>query len=248
MNLKSRGAAPALILSLGVGLLSLAGCASFDPHNKDGDTALIWACAHGRTERVKKLIAQGADVNARNKAGDTALLKSLQFEGCDPGGALLGELLTHGADVNAKGKGGKTPLSYCVNWGPHGSTEQKRRAAMVEKLVSMGADVDAKDDCGSSAIMLAVEVPFNEATFQVLFAHSADIKGMDCRGVDFVKAANKGLAEKAKLLGGELRQDPAQGQQKPRVSSQQGVNAGNYEPAVLGVLNALNAFGGAPVP
>ncbi len=41
--------------------------------NKNGITALMWATQNGHTEAVKKLIAAGANVNAVDSKGDTAL-------------------------------------------------------------------------------------------------------------------------------------------------------------------------------
>ena len=47
--------------------------ASVDLKNKDGDTALILAAAHGRLDAVKLLLDHGANAHAMNKVGKTAL-------------------------------------------------------------------------------------------------------------------------------------------------------------------------------
>ncbi|KAG6831865.1 hypothetical protein H0H92_006982 [Tricholoma furcatifolium] len=54
----------------------------FDPNmaiDDDGHTALHWACAMGRIRIVKLLLTAGADIFKVNKAGQTALMRSVMF-------------------------------------------------------------------------------------------------------------------------------------------------------------------------
>lgn len=54
----------------------------FDPNmaiDDDGHTSLHWACAMGRIRIVKLLLTAGADVFKVNKAGQTALMRSVMF-------------------------------------------------------------------------------------------------------------------------------------------------------------------------
>ncbi|KAJ2912206.1 hypothetical protein MD484_g8209, partial [Candolleomyces efflorescens] len=54
----------------------------FDPNmaiDDDGHTSLHWACAMGRIRIVKLLISAGADIFKVNKAGQTALMRSVMF-------------------------------------------------------------------------------------------------------------------------------------------------------------------------
>lgn len=56
--------------------------ADFDPNmaiDDDGHTALHWACAMGRLRVVKLLLTAGADIFKVNKAGQTALMRSVMF-------------------------------------------------------------------------------------------------------------------------------------------------------------------------
>lgn len=56
--------------------------ADFDPNmtiDEDGHTPLHWACAMGRTRVVKLLLTAGADIFKVNKAGQTALMRSVMF-------------------------------------------------------------------------------------------------------------------------------------------------------------------------
>lgn len=75
--------------------------AGADVNRKDGAgfTALMWAAVTGRTEHVKKLIAAGADVNARNNERETALdlarpdaKEVLLHAGAKPGRSVLSRL------------------------------------------------------------------------------------------------------------------------------------------------------------
>ncbi|RXW25850.1 hypothetical protein EST38_g66 [Candolleomyces aberdarensis] len=54
----------------------------FDPNmaiDDDGHTSLHWACAMGRVRIVKLLLSAGADIFKVNKAGQTALMRSVMF-------------------------------------------------------------------------------------------------------------------------------------------------------------------------
>ena len=54
----------------------------FDPNmaiDDDGHTSLHWACAMGRIRIVKLLLTAGADIFKVNKAGQTALMRSVMF-------------------------------------------------------------------------------------------------------------------------------------------------------------------------
>ena len=60
-------------------------------------TPLFLAAGSGNAEAVRYLINQGADVNSRQRFGQTALTEAA-FYGND---AVIKELLKHGAEVNA---------------------------------------------------------------------------------------------------------------------------------------------------
>ena len=84
-------------------------------------------------------------------------------------------LLDHGADVNAAAAGdsgrtfGPTALHQAATFG---------NKAMVELLLSRGADVNAKDDDGRTPLYLATERGF-QAIVEVLLANKADVNVSD---------------------------------------------------------------------
>lgn len=83
------------------------------------------------------LLAHGADVNAKNRLGETPLLEAA---GCT---AVVELLLAHGADVNIKDNDGQTPLLAAA-----------ARGAMetVKLLLAHGADVNASDRYGRTPL------------------------------------------------------------------------------------------------
>jgi ankyrin repeat protein len=103
---------------------------------------LIEAVMRGDLEEVKRLVTNGANVNAANKYGTTPL-----HVAADSGQAAIVEfLVANGANVNAANKCGNIPLHWAAGHG---------RAAIVEYLVNQGADVSAVNKVGSTALHVA---------------------------------------------------------------------------------------------
>jgi ankyrin repeat protein len=73
---------------------------------------LFIAAGEGRVEVVRYLLDQNADVNAREKFGDTPLSEAVYNNHL----AVAKELVFRGADVNALGDGG-TALDIAINRG-----------------------------------------------------------------------------------------------------------------------------------
>ena len=73
-------------------------------------TPLFLAAGEGRLDVVRYLLDQGADVNARERLGNTALAEATYYGHI----AVIKELLFRGADINAIGEGG-TALDIALN-------------------------------------------------------------------------------------------------------------------------------------
>ncbi|MDB4635207.1 ankyrin repeat domain-containing protein [bacterium] len=94
------------------------------------ESVLRSAASDGNIEAVKRQLAAGANVNAPNTYGWTALHKATDY-----GHKEIAELLiAKGADVNAKNKDEQTPLHRAA-WS--GLKE------IAELLIAKGADVNA---------------------------------------------------------------------------------------------------------
>jgi hypothetical protein len=97
---------------------------------------------------MKVLLARGADVNATNELGQTALMFACQA-GCTPPApcpdrvAMVRLLIAAGADVNARDYTGKTTLS--------GFVTGKTAAADSEEIRSLLRDAGATDDVPTNA-------------------------------------------------------------------------------------------------
>jgi ankyrin repeat protein len=100
----------------------------------------------GDVERVKALLAQGADVNARNSVGAAPLHEAAWSGNAE----LIDLLLARGANVNVRhAEAGSTPLHYAV------ITDHP---VIVRTLLRHGADTQAGSRSGATALHLAAEL------------------------------------------------------------------------------------------
>jgi ankyrin repeat protein len=119
-----------------------------------GDTALHLAAAAYQPELVRRLLAMGADVSARNRRGAEPLHYAV--DGI-PGSrswsppaqaATITCLIGAGADPNALDKSGSSPLHRAV---------RARCAAAVSALLEGGADARRESKSGSTPMKLATQ-------------------------------------------------------------------------------------------
>ena len=112
------------------------------PAKKAGPDALHRAAKAGNLDGLKAALAAGADVNARDGRGWTALMHAV-----NKGYILLVEpLLAAKADLDVRGPDGATALFMAV---AHGQTE------IITLLVEAGADVSIKGPKGKTAMDVA---------------------------------------------------------------------------------------------
>ena len=91
---------------------------------------------------LRALLEKGADVNAKNKYDDTALIHAAYAGDTD----TVAVLLEKGADVNAKDDMGRTALIEAARQG---------RTETVRALLEVGADVTTRDKEGETALSKA---------------------------------------------------------------------------------------------
>ena len=121
----------------------------------DEGTALMMAVRRGQTEIVKLLLARGAQVDAKHRLGDSALIMSARRsipEMNPPSGQPLPQptseimslLLAGGSDPNFIGHWGQTALM------------DANTAAKVKLLLTHGAQVNTRDEMEKTALVHAV--------------------------------------------------------------------------------------------
>lgn len=103
---------------------------------------LIQVVKKDRSAKVIELIKKGADVNAKDKAGRSALY----IASGDGSIKTVNALLDKGADVNAKSPTDKTALMAAAQFG---------WPEVVKALIAKGADVNAKTKNGKTALDIA---------------------------------------------------------------------------------------------
>lgn len=109
-------------------------------------TELMNAAYAGDLEHVRQLLAAGADVNAKDEGGWTALMKGCYNAEQKRGYAeVVQALIDAGADIEAPIGYGVRPLMLAAGYG---------EADVVDTLLKAGADVLAKNEGGYTALMM----------------------------------------------------------------------------------------------
>jgi len=103
------------------------------------------AIEEGNLGKVKELVSQGADVNAKYEKA----LTPLHIAAAIGDSEIVKFLLSHGADVNAKAEGKITPLHLAA---------LGARGKVVKLLISHGADVNAEDEEGRTPLEFALSL------------------------------------------------------------------------------------------
>lgn len=129
------------------------------------NTPLHYASWDNHFKAVQLLVEHGADINRRDKNGDTALHLTTSE-------TVLKYLLQKGADINKRNKAGATPLHAAVS---------RNRYKFCKLLVEKGADINEQNKIGETALHLAVSPGFFEIC-NYLVEHKADVNVENKRG------------------------------------------------------------------
>jgi hypothetical protein len=150
-------------------------------------TPLGYAASYGRTDVVEFLLANKAEVNARDLNGQTPLFYAA-LQGHED---VVQVLLAHGADVDAKDKNGQTPLYNAVS-----------HRDVVEVLLAHGADVNNKARDGQTPLHYAVGFAGMDVV-QVMLTYKADVNAKDNYGhTPLYDAADNDVVELLRQHGG----------------------------------------------
>jgi ankyrin repeat protein len=146
------------LLLLGCGLAGAA----------ENGERLLNEIRRGDLAAVRSLVAHGADVNARDSKGATALMYAAIYGDLD----YVNLLLEKGADPNAANDLGINALMWAAG-----------DLGKVRALVAHGANVNARSNYGFTALSVAAASPGNLPTVLFLLDKGADVKAVDKDGV-----------------------------------------------------------------
>ena len=106
------------------------------------------AARSGDVATIQQFVETGADLDARNDYGSTALTVAVTYGKLE----AVKLLIEGGADLNLEGSGGSTPLHLATFFG---------RIDHVEMLLAAGADASREDAGGDTALKVAA-APFED--------------------------------------------------------------------------------------
>ncbi|OHE90617.1 hypothetical protein CORC01_14082 [Colletotrichum orchidophilum] len=145
------------------------------------------AIEEGHEKVAKLLLEKGVDVDAKDKAGITALHRAI-----DRGqGNVVKLLLKKGVDIEAKDEWGDTPLH---------SAFKRGKEEVVKLLLKKGVNIEAKDNKGETPLHKAVKRG-EEEVVKLLLKKGVDIEAKDEAGTTPLhRAIEKEKEEVVKLL------------------------------------------------
>jgi ankyrin repeat protein len=130
-------------------ILTLTACGSSPPSqpNRENDERLLTAAQNGREAEVRRLLAEGVDINRR--AFFFFFLTALMYATLEGHFGIVKILTEHGAnlDLQTTRGDGSSALMFAVSNG---------RADIVKYLLEQEADIDLRTGKGDTALTIAV--------------------------------------------------------------------------------------------
>ncbi|NWU33137.1 RN5A ribonuclease, partial [Hylia prasina] len=173
----------------------------------NGFTAFMEAAWYGKEDALRFLYSRGAEVNLRretseekaklHKGGATALMDACRERHFSAVKILVQEMR---ADVNIRDNRDRNALIHALKKGS-GKKRYESAVSIVRFLLERGVDVKSKDECGKTALILAVEMESPELVTALLEKDEIDIDDVDEEGnTALMVAVEKGDCKIAKLL------------------------------------------------
>ena len=163
-----------------------------DPNltNDEGKTSLLIAMNPGGMDTVHALLDRGANVNAKDENGTTALMEAQKRSHYYHDTVEMSRLLLERhADVNAKDNNDFTALIWAGMYG---------QAKGIGALLDAGADLHARNVNGRTALMLAIREGAIEAV-HTLLRKGAKVNDEDANGKTPLNYAEEDLEGKAQI-------------------------------------------------
>jgi ankyrin repeat protein len=199
--------------------LSVAACVSFSAY-AGSYVDFFRAVIRDDAGEVRELVARGFDPNARDEAGQPAIIRALQVDSYD---AALGLAKLPGLDVEALNKAGETPLMIAAlkgqlavcevlvargaalnrpGWAPLHYAASGNSLPVLRYLIKSGARLDAPAPNGRTALMMAV-MHSDEVLVDALLAAGADTQARDRNDITAVELARRAGRDRlaARLTG-----------------------------------------------
>jgi ankyrin repeat protein len=167
---------------LGLVLTLLDAGARLDLADERGVTPLLSCIKHRNDPMARELLRRGAKTNAQDHDGHTPLMAC-----CASGMTSLADaLLNKRADPNVKSHEGLTALMALARAGK--KAKNAPTLALATNILAAGADVNAKDDDGHSAIFYAASVGHEELAI-MLAAAGAEMTVLNSQSQGPIEAA-----------------------------------------------------------
>lgn len=169
--------------------------AEINAMDHEGQTALHYATLPVGTKLLdarqakiaELLIANGAELNIKNKIGYTPLITAIIQDHMHTARTLI----KNGADVNIQTPKGWTPLMFAAWLG---------RTSTIDSLLNRGSAVDAKSENGATALMFAAQAGHRDIV-EILLAKGAEVNTKtDKGGTALMFAMAKGHTDIVELL------------------------------------------------
>jgi ankyrin repeat protein len=157
--------------------------AEINTKDADGRTPLMKAVIHDQKAVVKVLVSRGADVNAHDNNGYTAMRLAVAGEHYEIAQFLWDSVADkHKALMTAIEQGHSEVIKFLIEKGTDADTNgvllvkalKNQNSAIADLLLEKNANVNAQDEDGDSALMVAVSLGYPK-TVRYLLAKGADV-------------------------------------------------------------------------